>query len=144
MVKRIEDEIQRAIEEGQFENLPGKGKPIAWDENPFEDPEWRLANSILRQNGYSLPWIETHREIGEDLEAARKALVLAWNERISAAKSVQDLKRADERWGRATEAFRKKIEAVNKRIFNYNLEVPSDRFQRRKIDADREIENLIR
>jgi len=57
-VPNAEEQIRRAIEEGKFDNLPGKGKPLNLEQNPFEDPEWRLANHVLITSGFSLPWIE--------------------------------------------------------------------------------------
>jgi hypothetical protein len=69
-----DEQIRRAMQEGQFEDLPGQGRPLQLDEDPFEDPDWRLAHHMLRSAGYSLPWIETRREIEADLAAARLAL----------------------------------------------------------------------
>jgi len=37
----IDEIIRRAIEEGQFDDLPGKGKPLRLDEDPNSDPAWR-------------------------------------------------------------------------------------------------------
>ena len=37
-----EDKIEKAMEEGKFDNLKGAGKPFEWDdENPYEDPGMR-------------------------------------------------------------------------------------------------------
>jgi hypothetical protein len=48
--KFIEDLISRAMEEGEFDNLPGKGKPLDLDWY-FQMPEdLRLSYSILRDN----------------------------------------------------------------------------------------------
>ena len=69
--------------DGKFDNLPGKGKPLHLDEtNPHADPEWELAYRMLKESGYSLPWIETIREIEKDIEAARRDLQRAWKWRI--------------------------------------------------------------
>ena len=42
----IEEIIRRAIQEGKFDDLPGKGEPLQLDDNPHEDPEWRAAHHI--------------------------------------------------------------------------------------------------
>jgi len=73
----IEDLLQRAMREGKFDNLPGKGQPVRLDENPHADPEWRLAYHLLQQNGFSLPWLELRQEIENEIESARL------NQRIS-------------------------------------------------------------
>jgi DnaJ homologue, subfamily C, member 28, conserved domain len=47
----VEAMIKEAMERGEFDNLPGKGKPIALTEY-FEPPEEvRVANSVLRAPG---------------------------------------------------------------------------------------------
>jgi DnaJ homolog subfamily C member 28 len=130
-----DDQIKRAMEEGQFEDLPGKGHPLKLDEDPFEDPEWRLAHHILRSGGYSLPWIEKRREIEAGLEAARRNLSLAWERRQEGGRAA--------RWERAQSAFRQAIAELNKKIFNYNLEVPSMQLQMMPVDAEGEIKRIV-
>lgn len=139
----IEEQIKKALEEGKFENLPGKGKPLRMDDNPLEDPEWRMAYHMLRSSGYTLPWLETRSEIDSTLDAARTALSRAWAWRQEALTDGK-LTPADiaDEWERAVSAFREQIAGLNKRIFSYNLEVPSERFQMLIINVDREIARL--
>ena len=138
----IEDQIRRAQEEGQFENLPGKGKRLHLDENPHEAPEWRLAFHMLRESGFSLPWIEVLREIEADLERTRASLKDAWSWRESALAQGDAYDQVQAEWRRAQTAFREQIERLNQRITDYNLNAPSERFQRPKLDAGREIEGV--
>jgi len=44
-----ENRIQQAIEEGQFDNLPGTGKPIPDIDEPY-DPMWWLKQWIRRES----------------------------------------------------------------------------------------------
>jgi hypothetical protein len=44
----VEKQIREAMEAGEFDNLPGKGQPIDLTENPFEDPDLRMAHHLLR------------------------------------------------------------------------------------------------
>ena len=46
----VEQKIQEAIAKGEFDNLPGEGKPIDLEENPFVPPDWRLAYKMLKDN----------------------------------------------------------------------------------------------
>jgi hypothetical protein len=69
----IEDHIRKALEEGKFDDLPGKGKPIRWDDNPFVEADWQLAFRMLRNAGFALPWMDTRKEIESQLEAASEA-----------------------------------------------------------------------
>jgi hypothetical protein len=68
--KFVEEQVRRAIEAGEFDNLPGKGKPI--DLKPyFDTPEdLRLAYSVLKSNSFVPEEVELLREI----EALKKRL----------------------------------------------------------------------
>lgn len=139
MPSSAEEAIRKAMEEGHFDNLPGKGKPLKLDENPFEDPEWRLANKILRDGGFTLPWIEVRREIDLALQGAREALGRSWAWRQSALAQNQPPDFVDAEWRRSVETFREAAAALNRRIRSYNLQVPSARFQLPLVNAEREI-----
>jgi len=43
-----EKRLREAIENGEFDNLQGKGEPIDLSENPFEDPDLRAVHRLLR------------------------------------------------------------------------------------------------
>jgi len=139
MSKSIEEIIRRAMEEGQFDNLPGKGKPLQLDENPHEDVEWRTAYHILKNSGFTLPWIETLREIEATLESARTRLRRTWIWQREALATGEDPAWITAEWQHAVDQFRQEISFLNKRISDYNLQAPSDRFQRPKINPDQEI-----
>lgn len=121
MFDRIaEEKILSAIENGEFENLPGFGKPIEWKpENPYQD-EWAITYEILQKHDFSLPWIEKRKEIETAFREATENCEcnLAIDENL------------------AYRQFFKEIEAVNRKIFDYNLCVPVTRLQRRQIDAE--------
>ena len=88
--KFVEDQIQKAMAEGQFDNLKGAGEPLNLDEY-FNTPEdLRLGYSILKSGNIIPPEVETLREI-DDLkqqlarcadEAKRKQLQKTINEKI--------------------------------------------------------------
>jgi DnaJ family protein C protein 28 len=139
----IEEQIRKAIEEGKFDDLRGKGQPIRWDENPFVDPDWQMAYHMLRESGFALPWMETRKEIEAQLEAARAALKRAWAWGQSAMADGQSTAFVEDEWRRSASAFREQIAAVNKRIFDYNLDVPLARFQRPPVDAEAEIQAVV-
>ena len=143
MADPIDEIIQRAIAEGKFADLPGKGKPLRMDENPHEDPEWRAAHHILKTAGFAPPWIETLGEIDRAADELRAALDRAWQWR-QASISSQDPRQVEAEWQRALAAFRKQVEDLNKRIADYNLQAPSPRFQRPRLDAQREIDRTTR
>jgi DnaJ family protein C protein 28 len=140
-MSNIEEHIRRAMEEGKFNNLPGKGKPLRWDVNPNEDPDWRLANHILHGSGFTLPWIETLRDLETAIESARQELRRAWSWRQAALAESQSSQYIETEWQRSLQAFRAKIQTLNQRIRDYNLTAPAARFQLRLLNYTREVEH---
>lgn len=77
--KIVEERILAAQKKGDFENLPGSGKPLAFDNDHCVPEELRLAYKILKNADFVPPEIELKKEIKqtEDLlaevqEAAEK------------------------------------------------------------------------
>ena len=62
-----EERIQEAMGRGEFENLPGRGRPLRLE---LRDHEWGLAYHVLKQAGETLPWIS----LGREIEAAQARL----------------------------------------------------------------------
>ena len=143
-MKNIEEHIRRALEEGQFDDLPGKGKPLRLDDNPYESEDWRMAHHVLRSGGFTLPWIETRNEIDELMENACHDLARAWNYRGASHKQGLAPSQVDAEWNRAVNVFREQVAALNKRIFSYNLEAPSTAFHILMLDIERELEKITR
>ncbi|WP_066393570.1 DnaJ family domain-containing protein [Neobacillus mesonae] len=48
-----EDRIKKAYEDGEFENLPGYGKPIKLEDLSHIPEELRMAYKLLKNSGYS-------------------------------------------------------------------------------------------
>jgi hypothetical protein len=85
-----EEKIRAAIAAGEFEQLPGKGKPLALDDDFNVRPEERLAFLVLKNGGFlpeHLQWrkeLETClHELEQCLEHCRwrlGALLALWHE----------------------------------------------------------------
>jgi DnaJ family protein C protein 28 len=140
--RSIDEQIRKAMQEGSFDNLPGKGKPFDLEINPFEAEDWSMAYRMLRSSGYTLPWIETRRIIEEELDTARFALDRSWQWRCENQLHPRGSDFADREWQRALAVFKEKIVKLNERIYNYNLQVPSNQFMRYKIDLEWEISQI--
>lgn len=65
----VEERIQEAMRRGDFDDLPGAGKPLELDDDPLVPPEVRVAYRILKNAGFVPPEVLERREIA-DLEAA--------------------------------------------------------------------------
>jgi hypothetical protein len=134
----VDQKIREAMEHGEFDNLQGKGQPIDTAENPFEDPELRLAHRLLRNAGFAPSWIEERKDIDSEFETARRQLARVWTIRENAVGTEHE-DRARARWEKSVTLFRSHVVELNRRIKTWNLKVPAAGFQRHLIDA-REIE----
>lgn len=137
----VDQKIREAMEQGEFDNLAGKGEPIDLSENPYEDPDWRTAHRLLRHAGFAPAWIEERKDIEAELEAARKQLSRVWSV-MRNARGAENEKGAKARWENAVSAFSQQANDLNKQIVVWNLKVPSAALHRKLIDAEREIERI--
>jgi hypothetical protein len=113
----IDQQIREAQERGDFDNLPGQGKPLppeAWD------GDWALAHHILRQSGETLPWILIAREI----EAAQGQL----DALLRDAATVPHAERA-----RARERYLREAAVLDKLLQEYAFVVPSRQLERGRL-----------
>ncbi|HNB53693.1 MAG TPA: DUF1992 domain-containing protein [Anaerolineales bacterium] len=137
----IDQQIEEAQRSGKFDNLPGKGKPLKLNENPFQDPALDAAYTLLKDNDFTLPWIAEGKEIDEALDKTRTALARSWavyqRDRVG-----QHTAWAKSEWDRAERSFREQIAILNKKILNYNVAIPNSRFEKFKINPDTEIERI--
>lgn len=137
----IDQKIREGIEQGEFDNLSGKGEPIDLSENPFEDPDWRTAHRMLRNAGFAPAWIEERKDIEAELEAARNQMSRAWTV-VQNARGTENERGARARWEKALSSFQQQIGELNRRVAAWNLKVPGAGFHRKRINAEREIERL--
>ena len=138
----VEEKIRAAQDAGEFDNLRGKGQPLKLDQDPLSDPAWQLASHILKEGGFSLPWIEVGKEIEIDLAAARSRLRQAFALHQSSCQAGLSSARGEAGWQSALRVFCKEIETLNRRIFSYNLQVPALHFQRPLLHLTRELLQL--
>jgi Domain of unknown function (DUF1992) len=68
--KIIEEKIQAAIANGEFDNLEGAGKPQNLDEYFAAPEDVRLGYSLLKSNKFVPPEVDLLKEIGELKEKA--------------------------------------------------------------------------
>jgi hypothetical protein len=61
--KLVERKIQEAMERGEFDNLPGQGKPLLLEEDSHIPEELRVAYKILKNADCLPPELEAKKEI---------------------------------------------------------------------------------
>ena len=125
-----ERNIQEAIDDGLFDNLPGKGKPLDLSDT------MPIHLRILK-NAEALPdWIQTHK----DQEAAQAEMNriwqrlerdyprrLAWAQsRVKAKSKADEARREFDRWLKeARDAFIRTMRQANDEILMLNMKAPS-------------------
>ena len=63
MDKIAEERIREAIERGEFDDLPGKGKPLDLEDDSHLPPDLRMAYKILKNADCLPPELELRKEI---------------------------------------------------------------------------------
>lgn len=127
----VEQRIQEAIKEGLFDDLPGKGKPLIFDDNPYLEPGQDLAFGLLKNNNFAPEWIERDKEIRRELKAARERLRLAWHNSLTEQARQKALRR-----------FVESLDKLNRKIDDFNLIVPIISCQRPRLRLEAEISML--
>jgi DnaJ homolog subfamily C member 28 len=134
-----EKKLREAIENGEFDDLPGKGEPIDLRENPFEDPDLRTVHRLLRNAGFAPAWIEERKDIDAELAAAQTKLSRAWALFGEGGKA-----KSEAEWERNVKEFREQALELQQRIRIYNLKAPAAVFHRKHIDVEKILESIKR
>jgi DnaJ family protein C protein 28 len=132
MPYNVNKQIQEAMERGDFNDLPGKGKPQQLYDNPYIPPEVRQINQMLKDNGFAPHWIEVDKRIRDEREQIEKLLtrIQARRERLANRIRVHPLKRDAIRRvfelerTRALEAYTVRLRQLNQKIQQFNLMIP--------------------
>ena len=148
--KWVDQQIREAQERGEFDNLPGTGKPIDLAPNPYAQGQ-ELSFKILKDAGFAPEWIELDKAVRNKVQAARAALLRQWQWREARLRELSgrsdkwteaERSRVEAGWQDAVSAFGLELDEINHEISELNLKVPSTRFQRSKLDAAREVARL--
>ena len=130
----IDRQIRQAQERGMFDNLRGKGQPLAPD-----DPNVRayagddaMGLKILKDNNALPAWIELNREI--DAERQRCSRILDY----------YVAERDRERRARFASDYRRKVVELNTKIDQYNLIAPARNLEQIRIRPDLELRDADR
>ena len=140
----VEEKIREAYKEGLFDNLAGQGKPLSMKQNPFLRQDLQLAYSLLRDQGYTLPWIEESQTIDRRLQKARLVLQqrYRWYLAEKERRPAHELLALEQLWRKYRLEFEAEIEAINESIRIYNLKAPSLTFHKHLIILEEEYERI--
>ncbi len=133
-----EDQIQKAQQDGQFDNLRGHGKPFTHlDTDAFEQ--------LAREQGFRPHFVELEAEIRARTELARQAVrrTYEWVMQARAGGSV-DRHYARDEWNKALRVFDQRLIEINQLIQTFNLELPEAlrHTQKFPLKRDEELQKL--
>ncbi len=63
-----EKRIKEAMEQGQFDNLRGKGRPLEIEDDSFVPQDLRMAYKMLKNAGFLPPELQEEKEIKQAIE----------------------------------------------------------------------------
>ena len=79
----VEQKLLEAVSRGEFDDLPGAGRPLNLDDDPLIPEDLRLAYRILKNAGFVPPEVEALNEIAAlervaigDAKAVKKVALL--------------------------------------------------------------------
>ena len=129
----VNKQITEAMERGEFANLPGKGKSLKLDTNPYLTPQARMVNRLLKENGFAPRWVELEKEIKKEKAQLERVFINLKARRERLAAIVQQYPHRREVIGRTFEQERaraiaqysEKLENLNQKIQRVNLLMPT-------------------
>lgn len=115
IINVVEQRIWHSMEEGQFENLPGKGKPLKLDANPHADPAEDTLYRILSKNGCAPEWVELNKEIRSKISEWRISLKKAWATKCGGEHS---------QWVESSENLKLQLREINDKVRSSTIMFP--------------------
>lgn len=147
----VDEAIREAQARGDFENLPGQGKPLRW-ETAGDDSEWWLANHMLKGAGLLPAWIEDDRAIRaekhalatmlEDFAGSYRAASAQGRDAADPAGHAGREAELEGALARLVSRYRERAAALNARIDRHNLAVPAPSLQHVRVRVEDELARL--
>jgi len=115
-----EDRIKKAIEEGEFDNLPGQGKPLKLDDMSHIPEELRVAYKVLKNSNM----LDDVEKLKKDISSIDD-LLLACDD----IKETEELKHKKREKQIKIETLMKKRNAFNSPASSFYKDKVLDRFK---------------
>ena len=131
----VDEIIRRAMEAGEFANLPGQGKPLRLDDDRHTPSDLRMAHKLLKDNDLAPDWILEQRALND----LRDKLAAKVRRDVQA----QKLRTQSFDGERIREAYSEAAGRLNKRILSYNLKVPPGVAHMAFFDVEREARRAL-
>ncbi|MCA9944850.1 MAG: DUF1992 domain-containing protein [Ardenticatenaceae bacterium] len=135
----MDELIQEGMDGGLFDNLPGKGKPLNLNKNPYA-ADMELANELLKENDLPPAWILQRNDILAKIARLRAEIVRQWewHEREFGI-ATANKSRLTIRWDDCCLKWTNEIVELNKEIDGFNLKRPFDNLEIFKLNLEGEL-----
>ncbi len=136
-----ERKIEEAMQEGKFDNLPGRGKPLPMDEEWFVPPEMRPAIRLLKSAGVLPDWMERAREIERIRSHYHRLWLIAEREypRICEMGEERFLVWQTETWQGMVQV----IQQINAQVLAYNCTAPATAHHQLPLQTEAEHDRFV-
>jgi hypothetical protein len=115
-----ERQIKEAIDRGDFDNLPGKGKPLNLDEDASIPVHQRMVMKILK-NAEALPdWISLERDIDREYKVVTQIKTRAFK----AYRYTQSQENRRNILTKLRKDYKEQLGFVNTMVLKYNMSSP--------------------
>jgi hypothetical protein len=126
--------IRKAMEAGEFKNLPGEGQPLDLSIDPYTPAEMQLAHKIMKQNGIAPDWIAQSKALAAKLDS--------WHSRLNAAHKTYNKTNNLAAWQTAKAKLDEDATKLNKELVAFNLKLPPGVAHRPLLNLQVAIERL--
>jgi hypothetical protein len=137
--------INEAMRRGDFDNLPGHGKPLKMERDPFVPDDQQMANKILKNNDMTPLWIAERKDLLRAVESWREQfrhVVSQAHANWIAAGSDPRRVQIRQSWERWLVRWEDEIKDLNRRIGTFNLKQPITHLEVYKLQLDNELKKV--
>jgi hypothetical protein len=137
--------IRDAQDEGTFENLPGKGKPLHLETDLRVPPELRAAYRLMKEARILPDWIQLDKEIRQrqaQYQVRLEAFAAGREEDLASVKGRDREAVLDGKRDRFVTLALEDLRAQNRMIERLNLMVPTPAQQRLRVNLRERLEEL--
>lgn len=138
----VSQRIEEAMRRGEFDNLPGRGKPQRIQREPFVPEDQQMAFTLLQNNDLTPDWIGERKEIlrlKENFQGQVQGIAHDALTRWHAAEDAAARQAVLTTWDRWLLRWESEIGEINRRIQNLNLKQPIAHLEVVKLRLDDEL-----
>ncbi len=144
----ISRRIDEATQNGEFDNLPGRGKPLQLNRNPYAPDGAEMAFDLLQKNNLAPAWIGARTALLRDLERWRlHVAALVQQVAVELGPTAGNAQAAPltagdgalERWAAQRRILQSEVDALNRRIVDVNLQQPIAHLEILRVRLDDEL-----